>query len=51
MLNNETYASDFTLLDLFKHMIEQEIDVVNVDFEYEDLQLRIECKLTEREGE
>lgn len=41
-------ASEITLLDIFNHMIDNSITSVNFDFDYDDLPLQIQCKLTSR---
>ncbi len=39
-------ANEITLLDIFNHMIDNSITSVN--FDYDDLPLQIQCKLTLR---
>lgn len=38
-------ASKITILDIFEIMAEKETDVVNLDFEYDGIPARIQCKL------
>lgn len=42
-------ASKTTVLDIFKFMAEKETDVVNLDFEYNGIPARIQCRLMLRE--
>ena len=45
-------ASKITVLDIFEFMAEKETDVVNLDFEYDGIPARIQCKLmTRKEAE
>lgn len=41
-------ASKITVLDIFEIMAEKETDVVNLDFEYDGIPARFQCKLTTR---
>lgn len=41
-------ASKITVLDIFEFMAEKETDIVNLDFEYNGIPARIQCKLMTR---